>query len=103
MIAALSVALLAAATAMPFENLRTVSLPQTTIVTADLVPAGPFVQPAPAGGRGGAPATPAAPAGGGGANAAQGGRGAPAGAQAGRGAAPPGRGAAAGGRGAPPA
>ena len=64
MLGSLSVVLLAAAAAgaTPCESLRTVSLPQTTIVTADTVEAGPFVQPA-AAGRGAAPAAAAAPAG----------------------------------------
>ena len=49
------VLLAAAAGATPCESLRTVSLSQATIVTADIVEAGPFVQPA-AAGRGAAPA-----------------------------------------------
>lgn len=53
--------------AAPCESLRTLSLPNTTITTAALVPAGPFTQPAP----GGPPGGPVAPAPG----AGQGGRG----------------------------
>ena len=83
MLGTLSFALLATAvSATPCESLRSVSLPQATIVSADLVEAGPFVQrgaappaaagrgaapagagrgtAAPAAGRGGAPAAPAA-------------------------------------------
>src|SRR6185503_16388854 len=86
MLGSLSFVLLATAVAgaTPCESLRTVSLPQTTIVTADTVEAGPFVQSGapgrgatPAGGRGAAPAGAAAagrgaaPAGRGGAPAAQ--------------------------------
>src|SRR5215207_3176719 len=60
MVGSLSFMLLAAAAgATPCESLRTVSLSQTTIVTAATVEAGPFVPPA-AGGRGAVPATPAA-------------------------------------------
>jgi feruloyl esterase len=48
MLGSLSVMLLAAAAgATPCESLRTVSLSQATIVTADVVPAGVFVQPLP--------------------------------------------------------
>ena len=58
MLASLSLTLLAVAAAgTPCDGLRTIALPQTTIVSAEVVPAGPFVQP---GGRGGAP--PGAPA-----------------------------------------
>jgi feruloyl esterase len=81
MLASLGAVLLAAAAAgaTPCESLRTVSLPQTTIVTAATVEAGPFVQPAaaPPAARGAAPAgvpaagRGAAPAGRGGAPAAQ--------------------------------
>ena len=38
--------------AAPCESLRTLNLPNTTITTAELVPAGPFTQPAPQGGTG---------------------------------------------------
>ena len=57
MLGSLSFVLLAtaAAGATPCESLRTVSLPQTTIVTAATVEAGPFVPPG-AAGRGAAPA-----------------------------------------------
>jgi feruloyl esterase len=49
--------------AAPCESLRALSLPNTTITTAELVPAGPFVQPAQPGPPGGpvAPAPAAAP------------------------------------------
>src|SRR5688572_21108685 len=52
--------------AAPCESLRTLNLPNTTITTAELVPAGPFTAPAPQGAPGGpvAPAAPAAQAGG---------------------------------------
>src|SRR5262252_7254064 len=40
------------------ESLKSLSLPNTTIVAAEMVPAGPFVAPA----RGGVPAPPAPPA-----------------------------------------
>ncbi len=65
MLGSLSFVLLAtaAAGATPCESLRTVSLSQTTIVTADTVEAGPFVPPA-AAGRGAAPAAAAAGRGG---------------------------------------
>src|SRR6185503_12150710 len=70
MLGSLSFVLLAtaAAGATPCESLRSVEVSQTTIVTANTVEAGPFVQPA-AGGRGAAPAA----AGRGGAPAARGG------------------------------
>jgi feruloyl esterase len=55
--------------AAPCESLRAVSLPNTTITTATLVPAGPFTQPGPGGPPGGpvtpAPATPQGGRGGG--------------------------------------
>ncbi len=58
MLVSLSFALLAtAASATPCEGLRSLAIPQTTMVTADLVPAGIFVppvQPVPPGGRGNA-------------------------------------------------
>jgi feruloyl esterase len=57
MLASLSLALLAAAAAgTPCDGLRSVALAQTTIVSAEIVPAGPFMQ---TGGRGAAP--PSAP------------------------------------------
>ena len=60
MLASLSLALLTAAAAgTPCDGLRAIALPQTTIVSAEVVPAGPFVQP---GGRGGAPQGASAPA-----------------------------------------
>jgi feruloyl esterase len=52
MLGSLTFALLATAASMPCESLRSLATPQATIVTANDVPAGPFVQP---GGRGGAP------------------------------------------------
>ena len=67
---ALSALLLAAPAwaATPCASLKSLTLPNVTITTAELVAAGPFVQPgraggpppaaAPAGGRGGAPAVP---------------------------------------------
>ena len=67
---ALSALLLAApaSAATPCASLKSLTLPNVTITTAEAVPAGPFVQPAraggpppaaaPAGGRGGAPAVP---------------------------------------------
>ena len=70
MLVSLSFALLAtAASATPCESLRSLAIPQTTMVTADLVPAGIFVQPAlpvqPGGRgnarRGGPPPPPAQP------------------------------------------
>src|SRR5690349_17608952 len=45
--------------AAPCESLRTLSLPNTTITSAQLVPAGPYVAPAPGGPPGG-PVVPAA-------------------------------------------
>jgi feruloyl esterase len=52
MLGSLSLALLTAAAAgTPCEGLRAIALPQTTIVSAEVIPAGPFVPP----GRGGAP------------------------------------------------
>ena len=56
--------------AAPCESLRALSLPNTTITSAELVPAGPFTPPAPGGPPGG-PVAPAAPA----AGAQAGGRG----------------------------
>jgi feruloyl esterase len=74
----------ALAQAAPCESLRTLSLPNTTITSAQLVAAGPYVAPAPGGPPGG-PVAPAAGRGGGrGEGAAPGGRGDGAGA-AGRG------------------
>jgi len=67
---AVSALLLAApaSAATPCATLKSLTLPNVTITAADVVPAGPFVQPgraggappaaAPAGGRGGAPAVP---------------------------------------------
>ena len=54
------------AAAQPCENLKSLTLPNTTITVARLVPAGPFVPPAPGGPPGGPvvpAATPAAPGG----------------------------------------
>jgi pimeloyl-ACP methyl ester carboxylesterase len=45
MLAPVSLALLAAAGAMPCEGLRSLATPQAAIVAADVVPAGPFAQP----------------------------------------------------------
>jgi tannase/feruloyl esterase len=74
MLESLNLILLAGALATtPCEGLRSLSMPQATIVTAEVVPAGPFGQP---GDGRGAPLAPAA-----------------------RGASPPGRGGAPGGRG----
>ena len=88
----------ALAQAAPCESLRTLSLPNTTITSAQLVAAGPYTAPPPAG----APGGPVAPGGGGRGEGAGrgGGRGDGAGAAPGAGA---GRGAAGGGRGAAPA
>jgi feruloyl esterase len=63
MIGSLSLALLTTAlSATPCQNLPSVSLSQASITTSQVIPAGPFVQPPPPGGRqGGAPASPAAP------------------------------------------
>jgi tannase/feruloyl esterase len=63
MLGILSSALLAATVgAMPCESLRSVQLAQTTITTAGVVEAGPFVAPTPpAGPQGAAPAQPASP------------------------------------------
>ncbi len=71
MITVTAVGLLAAlAQAAPCESLRTLSLPNTTITSAALVAAGPYVAPAP----GGPPGGPVAPAAGGrGASAGRGG------------------------------
>src|SRR5687768_4132030 len=51
--------------AAPCESLRALTLPHTTITTAELVPAGPFTQPAQPGPPGGPVAPPAAPQAGG--------------------------------------
>src|SRR5687768_7884184 len=60
MITITAVSLLAAlAQAAPCESIRTLSLPNTTITSAQLVPAGPYVAPAPGGPPGG-PVVPAA-------------------------------------------
>ena len=70
MITVTAVGLLAAlAQAAPCESLRTLSLPNTTITSAQLVPAGPYVAPAP----GGPPGGPVAPAAGRGDGAGRGG------------------------------
>src|SRR3989442_13999765 len=64
MLGSLSYVLLAAAASTaPCESLRSVSLAQTTIVTAGVVQAGVFVPPAPPAGarQGGPPAQPASP------------------------------------------
>ena len=53
------------AQAAPCENLKTLSLPNTEITAADLVPAGPFTPPAPQGAPGGPVVAPAGPRGGG--------------------------------------
>jgi feruloyl esterase len=76
------------AQAAPCETLRTLTLPNTTITTAQLVPAGPFAPPAQ--GRAGGPVAPAAPPPGGGGRGAAGGRGggAPGGGRGGGGAPP---------------
>ena len=73
--------------APPCEALRTLSLPNTTITSVQLVAAGPYVAPAP----GGPPGGPVAPAAGGRGDAGRGGG-------RGDGAAAPGRGAGGGGR-----
>lgn len=52
------------ADAAPCENLKTLSLPNTTITSAQLVAAGPFTPPAPQGAPGGPVVTPPQPAGG---------------------------------------
>ena len=85
MITVTALGLMAAlAQAAPCESLRTLSLPNTTITSAQLIAAGPYVAPAPGGPPGG-PVAPAAGRGGGrGEGAAPGGRGDGAGA-AGRG------------------
>ena len=88
-IAALGLAA-ALAQAAPCESLRTLSLPNTTITSAQLVSAGPYVAPAPAGPPGG----PVAPAAGRGDGAGRGGGRGDGAAAGGRG-----DGAAAGGRG----
>src|SRR5688500_13437489 len=75
------------ADAAPCENLKTLSLPNTTITSAQLVPAGPFTPPSPQGAPGGPVVAPAQPAGGrGGAAQPPAGRG---GRQGGPAAAPP--------------
>jgi hypothetical protein len=48
--------LAAAADTTPCENLRSLAIPQTTIVSAEVVPAGPFVPSG--GGRGATSETP---------------------------------------------
>jgi feruloyl esterase len=54
MITVTALSLMAAlAQAAPCESLRTISLPNTTITSAQLVPAGPYVAPAPGGPPGG--------------------------------------------------
>ena len=63
--------------AAPCESLRALTLPNTTITAAELVPAGPFVAPAPQGPPGG-PVAPGAQAGRGGAGRGGGGAAAPA-------------------------
>jgi feruloyl esterase len=61
MLGSFSLALLATAlAATPCQSLQSVSIPQVTIASAELVPAGPFVPPG-GGGRGGAPAPAAQP------------------------------------------
>src|ERR1700733_1204035 len=61
MLASLSFVLLAAvASATPCESLRSLSIPQATIVTADVVQAGPFVEPSGGGARQGSSPQPAA-------------------------------------------
>ena len=56
MLGILSLALLGAAAApQTCESLVNVHLPQATVTSAAVVPAGPFVPPAPARGRQGAP------------------------------------------------
>src|SRR5688500_11763749 len=106
MITVTAVSLLAAlAQAAPCESLRTLSLPNTTITSAQLVAAGPYVAPGPGGAPGGPVVAPAGVRGGGRGDAARGG-GDAAGRSGGRGdgpaigaaAAPTGRGAG-GGRG----
>jgi tannase/feruloyl esterase len=72
----------ALAQAAPCESLRTLSLPNTTITSAQLVPAGPYVAPAP----GGPPGGPVAPAAGRGDAAGRGGGRGDGAAAAGRGA-----------------
>src|SRR5207248_2229788 len=52
MIAVLALSATLASSPASCEALKSLSLPNTTIVAAEMVPAGPFVQP----GRGGAPA-----------------------------------------------
>ena len=74
------------AQAAPCETLRTLTLPNTTITSAQLVPAGPFTPPAPQGPPGGPVAPAATPAGEGGRGAA--GRGGGGQGGAGRGGAP---------------
>src|SRR5688572_31168007 len=74
------------AQAAPCEALRTLTLPNTTITSAQLVPAGPFTPPAPQGPPGGPVAPAAPPAGDGGRGAA--GRGGAGQGGAGRGGAP---------------
>ena len=79
------------AAAAPCESLKSLTLPNTSIESVQLVPAGPFTAPGPAGGGGrGAPAGAAAPAGQqpGAQGAGRGQGGAVAGAAGGRGPAP---------------
>src|SRR5215210_5966712 len=83
MVTVTALGLLAAlAQAAPCESLRTLSLPNTTITSAQLVPAGPYVAPAP----GGPPGGPVAPAAGRGEAAGRGGGRGDGAAAAGRGA-----------------
>src|SRR5688500_7491933 len=63
MITVTALGLMAAlAQSAPCESLRTISLPNTTITSAQLVAAGPYVAPAPGGPPGGPVVAAAAPA-----------------------------------------
>jgi feruloyl esterase len=74
MITVTAVALLAAlAQAAPCESLRTLTLPNTTITSAQLVPAGPYLAPGPGGAPGGPVVAPAGARGGGRGDAGRGG------------------------------